>query len=99
MDWLPVSVMISSIVRFLVNILAGNNTLFEVKTKSNMAVKYHNSSVMEKMHVSKTIDLLERDFKNNPYSDLNKDGKTRAKRIITRCILATDMVSFVFILF
>ena len=72
--------------------LAGNNTLFEVKTKSNLAVKYHNTSIMEKMHVSKAISLLDKDFNQNPYQTLSKEYKIRARKIITRNILATDMV-------
>lgn len=35
--------------------VAGNNTLFEVKVKSEISVLFSNISVMEKMHVAKTM--------------------------------------------
>lgn len=46
--------MILAIVIYMNN-LAGNNTLFEVKVQSDLAIEYCNISVMEKMHLSKTM--------------------------------------------
>lgn len=45
--------------------VAGNNTLFEVKVKSEISVLFSNISVMEKMHVAKTMEILSRNPKTN----------------------------------
>lgn len=67
----------------------GSTNSFEVRTKSQLAIDGRNESVLENMH----LRHLWRVFEENPDLDFIAPAKdrSRAKEIVTRLILSTDM--------
>ena len=54
---------------------------------------YGNNSVLERMHLAKTLEILERDEETNFILKLlNAEELKKARRIIRDCIMGTDMV-------
>lgn len=68
----------------------GKNNIFEINTLSEIAVRYHDESVLEQYHTALTIELLLKPSYNIAES-LSSDRFKILRKIITQCILATDM--------
>lgn len=69
----------------------GVNNLFHAKAKTQMAMDYSYTAVMEQMHLSKTINFLNTKA-GYMMASLTPAEKDRARKIIFKAILSTDMV-------
>lgn len=68
----------------------GKNNGFEINTLSNLAVRYHDQSVLEQYHAAYTMKIM-MTHEHNILGHLDgKDFRT-ARGVIIECILATDM--------
>lgn len=72
--------------------IEGLNNVYHANVKSSIALDYSYSGILEQMHVSKTMNFLSKKagFIMNALKPAEKD---KARRIISKAILATDMVS------
>ena len=67
----------------------GNNNLFEIKTRSKMALLYNDQAVLENHHCASLFFMLE-DEKLNCLVNLSAKDKVDGRKMIVDNILATD---------
>jgi len=64
--------------------------MYEANCRSQVALQYHDSSVLEQYHLEILFEILEKDDHNILCSLNSNDYRTTRKTII-ECIIATDM--------
>ena len=69
----------------------GNTNDFEVKTNSELALLYNNTSVLERHHLAVTLRALKR---HEVISSLKADQVDFINATVGKAILATDMSSY-----
>lgn len=68
----------------------GHNNAFEINTKSYIALKYNNISVLENHHIQIAFDILEKTLLLN---NISTNNHNKIKAIIAKCIISTDMTN------
>lgn len=68
----------------------GQNNIYHVNCKSNLAIRYNDASVLENYHVSETFKTLLKE-ENNIMKNFSPEEYRIARRRIIECIIATDM--------
>jgi hypothetical protein len=68
----------------------GNNNQFEVKTKSVLAAKYSNTSVLENHHLASLMMILE-EPECSVLESLSEENLVEIKKQMTANILSTDI--------
>ncbi len=70
----------------------GNNNVFEIQSGSNLALMYSDDAVLERHHIHITFRLLREDGgAANIFKGLTHSCYQEVRKIVVRCILATDM--------
>jgi len=70
----------------------GNNNLWEQKTRSKLAILYNDQSVLENHHAASFFFLMDNSQHDcDIFSELTKDEKMEARKMIVENILCTDM--------
>lgn len=68
----------------------GRNNGFEINTLSNLAIRYHDNSVLEQYHAALTMKLMmTKEF--NILGNLEGSEFRNIRAVMIECILATDM--------
>ncbi len=81
---------------FLVSALAhdvrhpGLTNAYHINSKSDIALRYNDISVLENFHISETYKILQNP-KFNIFQDYGKEESNILRKRIIQCILATDM--------
>lgn len=70
----------------------GQNNLFHVNTKSEIALRFNNISVLENYHIANIFELTKND-KLNIFKNFNEDEYKLIKKRIHDGIIATDMAN------
>lgn len=70
----------------------GTNNLFEINTKSELAVTYNDKSVLENYSLFVFFNLL-KDINLNIFSEFDLDEFKNIRRVIILNIIATDMAN------
>lgn len=68
----------------------GLNNLYHTKAKSDMAVDYSYLGAMEQMHLARTLGFFAK--AGWLMEGLKPADRDKARRIITKAVLSTDMV-------
>eukprot|EP00927_Polykrikos_kofoidii_P066824 TRINITY_DN62385_c0_g1_i1.p1 TRINITY_DN62385_c0_g1~~TRINITY_DN62385_c0_g1_i1.p1 ORF type:complete len:1089 (+),score=167.13 TRINITY_DN62385_c0_g1_i1:61-3327(+) len=70
----------------------GRNAAFEVMTRSELALRYNDSSPLENHHCARAFQIaFHGDGRNNIFNSMDSDTYSRARHRLICCILATDM--------
>lgn len=68
----------------------GTSNVFQVRTRTELAITYNDLSVLENFHAAQLFRLLAND-ESNILSGLSDDEYAQARRLIISCIIATDL--------
>lgn len=68
----------------------GKNNNFEVNSMSELAILYHDNSVLEQHHAALTMKLMTQE-ENNFIDQVTGEEFKKIRKAIIKCILATDM--------
>jgi len=71
----------------------GYNNSFLVATRQDLAIVYNDVSVLESMHASTAIRLLETEQESAVLKECSEDDRILVRKIVIQCILDTDMTS------
>ena len=69
----------------------GKSNGFEINTLSNLAIRYHDNSVLEQYHAAFTMKIMMK-HEYNILGELEGSEFRNIRAIIIECILATDMM-------
>lgn len=70
----------------------GNNNIFEINTKSELAITYNDKSVLENYSLFVFFNFL-KDFNMNIFSELDAYEFKHIRKVIIMNIIATDMAN------
>lgn len=72
----------------------GRNNAYHVKKRTDLAILYSSQSVLENMHISTLFNMMDENPEGDLISPIQDSGvKARAKKILMKSILATDMTT------
>jgi len=69
----------------------GNNNAFEVKSQSQLALRYNNVSVLENYSIDSVFELMNEDMELNVFQNIGGDDLEYIKNSVRDAVLFTDM--------
>jgi len=69
----------------------GHNNDFHKRTRSNLALRYNDQSVLENHHVSYAFRIMQQDDQSNWLSEFDTDIQNDIRKLLIRLVIGTDM--------
>lgn len=91
-QWEIFSLLIAAVVHDVGH--CGMNNMFHINSRSDLALLYNDSSVLENMHAATAFRMIMGDKKNKRldiFESFQEEDVAKARKFIIKCILSTDM--------